>query len=485
MSRRHRWIRGDWQIAAWLGWFVPSGQGGRVRNSISLLSRWKILDNLRRSLVPIALLVLLIASWWIPGAALRGTAAVLAILLLPGLMAAAAELARRPREIAPGRHLGEIARTLGRQVVRELFGLVCLPYEAYVSASAIARTLVRLLVTKRRLLEWRTARDAQRARSALAGTYAAMWIAPGMALAVVLALAAGGRGLWPAVGIAPLWALAPGLAWWMSLSRAASRPTLEPDDRRLLRVLARRTWRFFETFVGPEDNHLPPDNFQEDPPRGAAHRTSPTNIGLALASNLAAYDFGYLSAGEVVERTGLTLAAMDKLQRFRGHFYNWYDTQTLTPLLPTYISTVDSGNLAGHLIVLGVGLSQMVDAPILRPETFDGIADTLEVTNELLASRATQGAAAAEVAGLRARLSTPARTLSAARGLLEALVDDCTRLDEVVRKDGDVDPRARVVAGGAGPTVPERARRPGSDRPMGRAPGRSTRQPRAADRQAR
>ena len=440
VSRRHRWIRGDWQIAAWLGWFVPGGEGRRLRNPISLLSRWKILDNLRRSLVPMALLVFLVASWWVPGLARLGTTAVLAILLVPGLMAAAAELARRPTELSYGRHLSEIGKTLGTQVLREAFALVCLPYEAYVSVSAIARTGVRVLVTKRRLLEWRTARDAQRARSGLLGTYAAMWAAPATAVGVALALAASQRASWPALAIVPMWALAPALAWWMSLPHAAYRHVLDEHDRRLLRVLARRTWRFFETFVGPEDNHLPPDNFQESPPRGAAHRTSPTNIGLALTANLAAYDFGYIAAGAVVERTGLTLASMDKLQRFRGHFFNWYDTQSLESLRPAYISTVDSGNLAGHLITLGVGLAQLVDSPIHRPEAFEGLMDTLDLMGDLLAATPLgKGGASAEVARIRSRCAAPPRTLAACRGLLSVLSEDCARLDQTVRSAGPVD----------------------------------------------
>ena len=443
VSRRHRWIRGDWQITAWLGWLVPSGQGRWLRNPISLLSRWKIFDNLRRSLVPIALLVFLVGSWWTPGSAWVGTAAVMAILLLPGLLAAAAALTRRPTELSYERHVGDIARTLGRQLLQETFSVVCLPYEAYVSATAILRTGARVLLTKRRLLEWRTARDAQRARSGFAGTYAAMWIAPATALGIACALELGHRGLLPAIAIAPLWALAPGLAWWMSLPIVAHRPMLDAEDRRLLRTLARRTWRFFETFVGADDNHLPPDNYQEEPPRGPAHRTSPTNIGLALTANLAAYDFGYLSAGEVIARTELTLASMDKLQRFRGHFYNWYDTQSLAPLRPMYVSTVDSGNLAGHLITLGGGLSELVDDPIYRLETFDGVRDALDVTSDLLGAsltgRAGESTGAEELARLRGRLSPPPRTLSGCRRVIELLIDDCKRLEEAVKRAASED----------------------------------------------
>jgi cellobiose phosphorylase len=452
VSRRHRWIRGDWQIASWLGWFVPAGQGGRRRNPISLLSRWKILDNLRRSLFPLALLVLLFGSWWLPGAAALGTIWVLVILLCPGLLAAGAELARRPNELPFGRHLGEIARTLGRQLLRELFGLACLPYEAYVSVSAIARTAVRVLLTKRRLLEWRTARDAQRAKSGLPGTYAAMWISLAAAVAAS-ALAEGLHAALPAAVMAPLWALAPGLAWWMSLPTPSHRIVLDGGDRRFLRMLARRTWRFFETFVGAGDNYLPPDNVQEDPPIGAAHRTSPTNIGLALTANLAAYDLGYLSAGEVIERTDLTLGTMDRLQRYRGHFYNWYDTQSLAPLRPTYVSTVDSGNLAGHLITLGAGLAEMVAAPILRREIFEGLLDTMDVMSDLVSPPGAppgdpSGAAAWE--RLRGRMSEPPRTLSGCRSALELATEDCKHVEASAKRRGSIDAQLQWWLGALG-----------------------------------
>ncbi len=143
-----------------------------------------------------------------------------------------------------------------------------------------------------------------------------------------------------------------------------------------LRTLARRTWAFFEKFVGPEDNWLPPDNVQDRSGRVVAHRTSPTNIGLALLANMAAHDFGYLPAGRLLERTAKALRSMAALERFRGHFYNWYDTQTLEPLLPMYVSTVDSGNLAAHLLTLRIGLLALPDQPIVARRVFEGLVDT-------------------------------------------------------------------------------------------------------------
>ena len=184
-----------------------------------------------------------------------------------------------------------------------------------------------------------------------------------------------------------------------------------------LRSAARRTWRFFETFVGPTDNYLPPDNFQEDPPRGIAHRTSPTNIGLSLLANLGAYDFGYITAGEVMARTGRTLDAMEKLRRYRGHLFNWYDTRTLAPLQPLYVSSVDSGNLAGHLLTLALGLNEMVEKTIVPPVVISGIAATLEAGFPL----ATTPELRTKLTRLRELLPDTPRTLSAMRMLLQRL----------------------------------------------------------------
>jgi cyclic beta-1,2-glucan synthetase len=432
VSRRDRWMRGDWQIAPWLRSRVPGGGNDPTRrpNPISRLSQWKVLDNLRRSLLPVALMALLLAGWLTPGAALFATGAVAAILLLPGLLTAAAELGRRPTELPRRRHLDEIKRAFVRQALREGFALAVLPYEAFVAVVAIVRTTIRVSLTNRLLLEWRTASDAQRSTSVSVFTsYARMWVAPVVALAAAAGVAARSpAALLVAVPLLVLWTLAPALAWWLSQPLVVARARLDTDDRRFLRVLARRTWRFFETFVGAEDNHLPPDNVQEDPPRGAAHRTSPTNIGLSLTASLAAYDFGYVSAGKVIECTTLTLASMDKLQRYRGHFYNWYDTRTLKPLRPMYVSTVDSGNLAGHLLTLAAGFDQMADDRIFRGEIFSGLGDTLDVAAELEPRAAD---ARASIARLRSDLESPPSTLSGARMLLDRLIASSRELVRV------------------------------------------------------
>ncbi|HUS67750.1 MAG TPA: glucoamylase family protein [Kofleriaceae bacterium] len=421
VSRRRRWMRGDWQIAAWLRRRVPAAGQRRARNPLTLLSQWKILDNLRRSLVPIALLALLAGGWLVPGVGPLATAAVAAIIVLPGLLAAGASLARRPADVPRHFHGREVGKSLTRQVLRDLFALACLPYDAAIGVTEILRTAWRLLITRRRLLEWRTAADAERSgRTHLAGAYRSMWTAPVAAVAVAVALQLRHPDAIPlAAPLLALWLVAPALTWWLSRPLARRPHRLGADDVAFLRGVARRTWRFFETFVGAEDNHLPPDNVQEDPPVGPAHRTSPTNIGLCLTANLAAYDFGYLSPGDLIERSTLTLDSLDRLPRYRGHFYNWYDTRTLEPLRPMYVSAVDSGNLAGHLLTLAAGLQELAAAPLPRPQVVTGLADTLLVMADLEGAPAAWRAATAR---LGAELGSPPATPSAARALLARVI---------------------------------------------------------------
>ena len=340
VSRRRRWIRGDWQLAGWLRRRVPGPPGApRERNPLSALSQWKLLDNLRRSLVPAALTLLLLPGWTL-GSPGFWSLAVIAILLLPALCATLLDLCRKPDEVLWRQHLTAIGQSASRRLAQLAFELACLPYEAVFSLDAIARTLWRMLVTRRRLLEWNPSSevDRQLARpggSDLAASVRAMWIAPAIALASAgLLLATRPAALIVATPILLLWLASPAIAWWISRPRVRREAALTADQTRFLRALARRTWGFFDTFVGPEDHWLPPDNVQDNRAEPVAHRTSPTNIGLALLANLSAYDFGYLTAGQLILRTGNTLRTLEGLDRYRGHFYNWYDTRTLQPLHP-------------------------------------------------------------------------------------------------------------------------------------------------------
>jgi cellobiose phosphorylase len=424
INRRHRWIRGDWQIAQWLLPRVPGPDARRIANPLSGLSQWKILDNLRRSLVPAALLLLLVGNWvLLPELAAVGPLLVLAIVGLPSLLSTTVDLFRKPRELSLELHLRGLAGSAGRQLGQTLLTFVFLPYDAFISLDAIGRTLVRLFLTRKRLLEWQTSSDAERTDpSGPAGFYATMWITPVVALAVGAFLAVTQRSLLPLTApILLLWLGAPWIAWRISQPIAPPPPDLKPKQLAFLRQTARKTWRFFETFVTAQENWLPPDNFQEEPVPVVAARTSPTNMGLALLANLAAYDFGYLSVGELLRRTGNALTAMQRLEQYRGHFFNWYDTRSLKPLLPLYVSSVDSGNLAGHLLTLRPGLAELAARPIFAPQMFAGLADTVAILRELAGRNPVLDQLAAD-------LTQRAPTLRAGLELLQRVTDRAAQL---------------------------------------------------------
>ncbi|RJP79609.1 MAG: cyclic beta 1-2 glucan synthetase [Desulfobacteraceae bacterium] len=382
MSRRHRWIRGDWQIAGWLLSSVPGLDGRRRKNPISVLSRWKIFDNLRRSLVPAALTVLLLFGWTVLSPAWLWTLMVIGIILVPTGLALLMDLFRKPDDMLLGQHLAETLRTTGLHCTQAVFSLTCLPYEAYSDLDATVSSVLRMWITRKRLLEWNPQKDADHQnRTDLAASFRTMWFAPFLAVIVgsYLSITMAMDVLIAAGPILVLWFASPAITWWISLPIPRRCEKLTSDQTLFLRKLSRKTWAFFETFIGPEDHWLPPDNHQKHPVPVTAHRTSPTNIGLALLANLSAYDFGYIPAGQLIERTAKTFHTMEALERNRGHFYNWYDTQSLKPLQPLYISSVDSGNLTGHLLTLQPGLLEIVDHKILGKRVFEGLSDTLEI----------------------------------------------------------------------------------------------------------
>ncbi len=417
VSRRQRWIRGDWQLAGWLRGRVPGGHARRHKNPLSPLSQWKLFDNLRRSLVQAALVLLLLLGWTVLPDAWLWTSLVIGIMLVPSLCGSLVELMRKPDEVLLRQHLAAVAHSASRHLTQVAFELACLPYEAFYSLDAIARTAWRMLVAGRGLLEWNPSgatdgAPARGRRGDFAASCRSMWVAPAIAAAAAIHLAAARpAALALAAPILLLWFASPAIAWWFSQPLARRKATLTPEQMRFLRGLARRTWAFFDSFVGPEDHWLPPDNYQEYRVASLAHRTSPTNMGLALLANLSAYDFGYLPAGQLVERTAHALNTMDGLERYRGHFYNWYDTQTLQPLPPLYVSTVDSGNLAGHLLTLRAGLLALPDDPILPARLFDGLSDTLGPPGDAPQLRKE----------LESACAAPPRTLAAARACLERL----------------------------------------------------------------
>jgi cellobiose phosphorylase len=422
VRRRHRWIRGDWQLWRWLLPGVPGRDGRRTRNPLPALCRWKLLDNLRRSVTSAALVGLLLAAWALLSPAWGWTLAGVGCLVLPALIASFPGVVRKPADVRVRRHLASCARLLGRQLGQALLTLACLPYEAFFSLDAALRTAARLFVTRRRLLEWTPSGDDGRpARSGLAGAWTRMWIAPALAVVACAYLSlARPTSLAAAVPILLLWFAAPFITWQISRSLVRHPARLTGNQLRFLGGVARRTWGFFDTYVGPDDHWLPPDNYQESPALGLAHRTSPTNMGLALLANLSACDFGYISAGRLLDRTARAFEAMSAMARHRGHFFNWYDTRSLAPLEPRYISSVDSGNLAGHLLTLRPGLLALASEPVLPARAFEGLRDTFN-----LVSGTSQGAPTTAMTRLQQALDAACesgtRTIADRRLILERL----------------------------------------------------------------
>jgi len=383
MDRCVRWIRGDWQILRWLFPGVPGPKTKFTKNVLSLLSRWKIFDNLRRSLVPMVLTLLLLLGWTVMSPPWFWTAVVIGIVLVPALINCLMGFFNTTGHALTSHHFASAAQAITRCLAQSTFTLICLPYEAATNSAAILRTLWRMNVSGRGLLEWNPPGLAQgtgrtgSGLSMLGASYRRMWIAPIAAIIVAAYLFQTRTMALPvALPVLILWFASPLIAWWISLPIRPRRVRLTDDQLIFLRKLSRKTWAFFEQFVGPEDNWLPPDNFQEKPHKVVAHRTSPTNMGFALLSNLTALDFGYITTGHFLDRTENALSAMESLERYRGHFYNWYDTRTLNPLLPMFVSSVDSGNLAASLMILREGLLALPDEKLTGERLLDGIADT-------------------------------------------------------------------------------------------------------------
>ena len=375
VSRRHRWMRGDWQIAPWLGLRVGDAQGHRIHPSITMLGWWKVFDNLRRSLVAPAYTVLLALGWLVLPAPGLWILAVLALLFVPDLLPGLAELMHRPPKLPLALHLSTVVQSMVHRLAKSVLWLTFLPFEAAIAVDAAVRSLWRVIYSRQSMLEWRTAAAAENdAAGNLKQIVRRMWMVPGfaMVIAALLIMQGASGAASSASPILLLWFLSPLVAWWVSRPLRSGSTRLADGDVQFLRRIARLTWRYFEVFVGPQENWLAPDNFQEQPRHCVAHRTSPTDMGLALLSNLSAYDLGYLSVGQLLDRTANTIDSMERLERYQGHFFNWYDTITRKALPPLYVSTVDSGNLVGHVRVLRSGLLELPAAPVLPPATLDG-----------------------------------------------------------------------------------------------------------------
>ena len=381
IKRQHRWIRGDWQIAEWILSRVPQPGDGRGLNPLSGFDRWKVLDNLRRSLLPSTSVALLLFSLFTSsGAGWLATAIIASQLFFHSLMQpfAWAATGQGLKGISPAK--------VGHDFLRMLVEAALLPYQAWLTLDAIVRALYRSHISHRGMLEWTSAQAMHERANANVPAYlvsmgAASLFSPLVGWAILH---------WKpeSFGVASpwlvLWFLSLTIGWLLSRRPPAIQPqTLLPEgDRVFLRCIARRTWRYFSDFVNEKYSWLPPDNYQVSYQNRLAPRTSPTNIGLYLASVMSAHDFGYLTVDAVADRLTRTMKTIDKMERHEGHLFNWYDIETLEPLKPRYVSTVDSGNLLGSLWALGQGLESITHAPLLDAQAFAGLLDTARVLRD-------------------------------------------------------------------------------------------------------
>ena len=475
--RQHRWVRGDWQLLPWIAGMASGGMAASP-SAIPAVGRWKMLDNLRRSLsAPMAVLAFT-ASWFLPGeAGEMWTLLMLAALLTPALIPVLCTSFPVRPGLSMRLHLTGLAIDIGRQVMHSLLSLALLADQAWLMLDAIVRTLYRLFVSRRNMLEWVShAQVSANSDLTLRYFFTRMAAAVGIGLLTMLTSLAPGHSVnGPGMLLGALWMLSPAIALWVSLPPAqaavplkmlrrllfpvvalfgradtGSTRNLSPEaDFLALRQTARRTWSFFETFVTAADNMLPPDNFQETPAPALARRTSPTNIGLYLLSTVAARDFGWIGLNDALSRLETTLATIQRMEKVRGHLYNWYDTATLEPLEPKYISSVDSGNFAGHLIALARACEEWAgfDTSSLMP--FAGISDALGLARAE-AGRLSQGGAVVSIAQAQVTRSLEHLQASLARPVtldenpvprLRQMREDVSGISEVmralVRADGE------------------------------------------------
>ncbi len=391
-ARQHRWVRGDWQLLPWLLGRIPSPVGDSAAGPA--LGRWKMVDNLRRSLSPPLTVAALVAGLMLlpPASAVTWTLLVAATIAFGPLLPLVDAVLPKHKGITLGSHLRTFVFDVGMALAQVGMTFVFLGHQAWLMGDAIVRTLHRLVVSRRKLLEWTTAAQLHRSpEPSFQGYYRQM---SGSVVIGVAALAAGVAGgeshFLVALPFALAWLAAPAIA------KVASRPPapsgsaaeLAPEAIESLRLIARRTWRFFEHFVTPADNMLPPDNFQEEPRPVVAQRTSPTNIGLYLLCTAAARDLGWAGLPDTIDRLEATFATLKRLEIYRGHFLNWYATADLRSLEPRYVSTVDSGNLCAHLIALANSCRAWMEEPGISPAMFDGIEDNLLLIREALKNSA-------------------------------------------------------------------------------------------------
>jgi cyclic beta-1,2-glucan synthetase len=379
--RLHRWVRGDWQLLPWLFSKVKNKQGVKVDNPINSISKWKIIDNLRRSLLSPALYLLIVLSFlMLPGSLVLWLGLALLTFLQPLMTDLAGKLVSGTKKHYRLRlsSFFEGTRTLLNQI---FLSFVFLSHQAYLMTDAILRSVWRVTVSHKNMLEWVTAADSDRK---FKGKFSDYWhkmkVPVFISLLIYIASLIIRPGIWYLSGIATVaWILSPYIAWKIGQQKGKRTPSLSEEQILYLRRIARKTWKYFEHLVTEEENWLPPDNYQQEPYLGIAHRTSPTNIGLYLIAVLSARDLGFIGSYKAIDRIESTINILKKLEKWEGHFYNWYNTETLEPLSPLYVSTVDNGNLVCYLITLMQGLNEIWKRPLIDKENISGLYDILAV----------------------------------------------------------------------------------------------------------
>ncbi|MFH0801431.1 MAG: glucoamylase family protein [bacterium] len=445
-TRQHRWIRGDWQIADWILPGVPLPGGKRGPNPLSGFDRWKVFDNLRRSLIPPASLGLLIVSWLISPWIGWISTLVVAMQLLFQPLAQPLTMATTSQ----GWRSFSFPK-VAHDLLKTLVDAALLPHQAWLALDAIVRVWYRRHISRRGLLEWTTAQ----ATHVSAPRRQSLFVVS-LSLASLFSLIAG----WAVQRFMPasmalaspwlvLWFLSPLIGWLLNLGpQAKHRQLMAPQkDLGFLKRVARRTWRYFSDFVNEGTSWLPPDNYQVSPNNQLAMRTSPTNIGLWMLSALAAHGFGYVTADQVVEKLAHTMETIGRLERHEGHLLNWYNIQTLAPLEPRYVSSVDSGNLLGALWSLEHGLESLMMRPVLDGKAFEGLRDTVEVTKQVAAQEGGSGLSAPALDALMRECESPPDCLADALRLLRRAEGGARALADGARKSAGAETGAVYWAG--------------------------------------
>lgn len=386
LSRRHRWIRGDWQISPWLLPLAPNAKGRLTIANLSGLARWKIFDNLRRSLIPPSILAMLVIGFLFTTSPISWVRFSALVIFMPTILTTISKLTSYPQGVDVKFYVGQSIRAIFTSAAQSVLAIIFLPYESWKNLDAIIRSAFRMIASKRRLLEWRSAHEVESATDgALTGYF--KFFAPITMVSAVLFLILISKQNYNllAISFLSIWTFAPTVAWWISKPLPQKDVTLSNQDVEFLRQTARDTWRYFEKYVNPSGHWLPPDNVQFNDEEKIAYRTSPTNIGLYLLSALAAYDFKFIDLDDLINRYLKTFKTMERLERYRGHFLNWYDTKTLQPLAPLYVSTVDSGNLTASLFTIANSLDQIVKEPknIVHKQKIDLLKEIAQQARKL------------------------------------------------------------------------------------------------------